>query len=146
VIPSAVLQRTSKPLAMILCVALALATLAVYWQTSGQGFIAYDDDQYVYQNSIVKAGITASGVAWAFTTFFYANWHPLTWLSHMLDCQLFGLDAGAHHLVNLAFHLASTLLLFSALVRMTRQPWRSSLVAGVSTWSPWPGSRSERTS
>jgi len=121
---------------IFLCLALALATLAVYWQTSGHGFIAYDDDQYVYENSIVKAGITASGVAWAFTTFFYANWHPLTWLSHMLDCQLFGLDAGAHHLVNLAFHLASTLLLFSALVRMTRQPWRSSLVAGVFALHP----------
>jgi protein O-mannosyl-transferase len=119
-----------------LCLALSLATLAVYWQTSEHDFVAYDDDQYVYANSIVKAGITASGVRWAFTTFFYANWHPLTWLSHMLDCQLFGVNAEAHHVINLGFHLASALLLFGVLLRMTRQPWRSSLVAGIFALHP----------
>jgi tetratricopeptide (TPR) repeat protein len=133
---AALLPRTSKRLVVVLCLALAVATLAVYWQTSGHGFIAYDDDQYVYENSTVKAGLTASGIAWAFTTFFYANWHPLTWLSHMLDCQLFGVDAGAHHIVNVAFHLANTLLLFIAFARMTRQPWRSALVAGIFALHP----------
>ena len=79
---------------------------------------------------MVQAGLTASGFDWAFTTFTAANWHPLTWLSHMLDCQLFGLDAGAHHLVNVAFHLANSVLLFLICARMTRRPWRSLVVAG----------------
>jgi protein O-mannosyl-transferase len=133
---TAPMPGTSARLVVVLCLTLALATLAVYWQTSGHAFIAYDDDQYVYENSTVKAGLTTSGIAWAFTTVFYANWHPLTWLSHMLDCQLFGLDAGAHHIVNVAFHLTNTLLLFIALALITRQPWRSTLVAGIFALHP----------
>ena len=107
------LKGASKLRVAAICLVLGLATLAVYFQTYQHEFIAYDDDQYVYQNPIVQAGLTASGLAWALGSFFYGNWHPLTWWSHMLDCQLFGLDAGAHHLVNLALHLAST----SALVQ-----------------------------
>jgi hypothetical protein len=90
----------------------------------------------VYENPVVKAGMTASGAAWAFMTFTYANWHPLTWLSLMLDRQLFGLDPGAFHLVNVAFHMAGTLLLFLAFARLTRQPWRSALVAGIFALHP----------
>jgi tetratricopeptide (TPR) repeat protein len=126
VVPSA-----PKLQSVAVCLLLTLATLAVYLQTGGHEFIAYDDDLYVYQHPIVRKGLTAAGVSWAFTTFFGGNWFPLTWLSHMLDCELFGLDAGKHHLVNVALHLTSTLVLFSALVRMTRQPGRSALVAGV---------------
>jgi Flp pilus assembly protein TadD len=110
---------------------LALATLAIYAQTAAHGYVAYDDDQYVYQNPWVKAGLTASNIAWAFTTFFYANWHPLTWISYMLDFSLFGGNPGLQHLVNVAFHLASAFLLFFALARMTRQPWRCALVAAI---------------
>jgi Tfp pilus assembly protein PilF len=110
---------------------LALAVLAIYSQTANFGYVAYDDDQYVYQNPWVKAGLTASNIGWAFTTFFYANWHPLTWLSYMLDFNLFGSNPGAQHLVNVAFHLASTLLLFLTLFRMTRQPWRCAVVAAI---------------
>ncbi|MGD0481537.1 MAG: tetratricopeptide repeat protein [Terracidiphilus sp.] len=110
---------------------LTLATLAIYAQTATHGYVAYDDDQYVYQNHWVKAGLTAANVAWAFTTFFYANWHPLTWISYMLDFSLFGENPGAQHLVNVALHLASALLLFLALARMTRQPWRCALVAAI---------------
>jgi tetratricopeptide (TPR) repeat protein len=110
---------------------LALATLAIYAQTAAHGYVAYDDDQYVYQNPWVKAGLTASNIAWAFTTFFYANWHPLTWISYMLDFSLFGGNPGLQHLVNVAFHLASALLLFLALDRMTHQPWRCALVAAI---------------
>src|SRR5437763_871941 len=68
-----------------ICLALACAVLVVYAQTFHYGFVAYDDDQYVYENPMVKAGLSASGIAWALTTFFYANWHPLTWISYMLD-------------------------------------------------------------
>jgi Tfp pilus assembly protein PilF len=122
---------SSRTLLILICLLLALATLAIYTQTASHGYVAYDDDQYVYQNPWVKAGLTASNIAWAFTTFFYANWHPLTWISYMLDFSLFGSNPGAEHLVNMALHLASTLLLFFALARMTRQPWRSAVVAAI---------------
>ena len=121
----------SKTLTIVICTLLALGVLGVYAQTANFGYVAYDDDQYVYQNPWVKAGLTVSNVGWAFTTFFYANWHPLTWISYMLDFNLFGSNPGAQHLVNVAFHLASTLLLFLALVRMTRQPWRCAVVAAI---------------
>jgi tetratricopeptide (TPR) repeat protein len=110
---------------------LALAILAIYSQTATYGYVAYDDDQYVYKNPWVQAGLTAYNVGWAFTTFFYSNWHPLTWISYMLDFSLFGSNPGAQHLVNVALHLASTLLLFFALTRMTRQPWRCAVVAAI---------------
>src|SRR5207253_3132720 len=83
-----------------------------------------------------KAGFSAAGVAWAFSTYFYANWHPLTWISYQVDTTLFGLNPGAFHLVNILFHTASTVLLFLALCRMTRRPWRSALVAGVFALHP----------
>src|SRR5580704_11824832 len=115
----------------IICALLTLAIVCIYAQTASHGYIAYDDDQYVYENHWVKAGLTAGNLVWAFTTFFYANWHPLTWISYMLDFSLFGPNPGAQHLVNVAFHLASTLLLFPALVRMTGQPWRCAVVAAI---------------
>jgi tetratricopeptide (TPR) repeat protein len=121
---------------VVICLLLALATVAIYAQTATHGYVAYDDDQYVYENHWVKAGLTASNIAWAFTTFFYANWHPLTWLSYMLDFSLSGSNPGAQHLVNVAFHLASTLLLFLVLARMTHQPWRAALVAALFTVHP----------
>jgi protein O-mannosyl-transferase len=121
----------SRTLTILICLLLVLATLAIYAQTVHYGYVAYDDDQYVYQNPWVKAGLTVSNLGWAFTTFFYANWHPLTWVSYMLDFNLFGSNPGAQHLVNVALHLASTLLLFFALARMTRQPWRCALVAAI---------------
>ena len=117
--------------ALLVCLLLATAVIAIYAQTASHGYVAYDDDQYVYENPWVKAGLTASNLAWAFTTFFYANWHPLTWISYMLDVSLFGLSPGPQHVVNVALHLASTLLLFLALGRATRQPWRCALVAAL---------------
>jgi hypothetical protein len=136
-------ERTDQParavrrrLLTVVCVLLALATVVVYSQTLRYGFVAYDDDQYVYENPRVQAGLTASGVAWAFSTFYYANWHPLTWISYLLDAQCFGMNPGAFHLVNLLLHAASTVLLFLALFRMTRHPWRSAVVAGVFALHP----------
>ena len=118
-------------LPIVICLLLAVVIMVIYAQTATHGYVAYDDDQYVYDNPWVKNGITASNIAWAFTTFFYANWHPLTWISYMLDFTLFGSNPGAQHIVNAAFHLGSALLLYLALYRMTRRPWRCALVAAI---------------
>jgi tetratricopeptide (TPR) repeat protein len=106
-------------------------TVAVYAPVSGFDFVRFDDPDYVTQNEQVRAGLTWHGVLWAFTTGHIANWHPLTWLSHMLDVQLFGVNAGAHHVVNLLFHVANTLLLFIALRRLTGAVGRSAVVAAL---------------
>jgi tetratricopeptide (TPR) repeat protein len=98
---------------------------------SGFPFVRFDDPSYVYENPDVSAGLTRAGVAWAFTTYHAANWHPLTWISHMLDVTLFGLDAGRHHLVNVLLHLCATLLLFRLLRKLTGAPWRSGIVAAL---------------
>jgi protein O-mannosyl-transferase len=124
-------RSTSKIMLLLMCIALCLSTFAIYAQVAGNGFVAYDDDQYVYENAHLKSGLTLTGVKWAFTTFYYANWHPLTWLSHMLDYQLFGLNAGGHHVVNLLLHLCSVILLFLVFVKMTRKPWRSFMIAAI---------------
>ena len=135
-VPAAAEPAVSNKLLILICALLALATVAIYAQTATHGYVAYDDDQYVYQNQWVKAGLTGANIAWAFTTFFYANWHPLTWLSYMLDFSLWGENPGAQHLENVAIHLASTLLLFLVLTRMTRRPWRAALVAAIFSVHP----------
>jgi hypothetical protein len=90
-----------------------------------------DDGDYVFENKTVAAGLTWHGLAWAFTTGHAGNWHPLTWLSHMLDCQLFGLRPGWHHFSNVAVHIAGTLFLFIALRKLTGATWRCAFVAGL---------------
>ena len=111
-------------------------TLAVYAQVMGHQFIILDDKRYILENPIVKQGLTLSGIAWAFTTFHAANWHPLTWLSHMLDCQMFGLNAGGHLLVNVLIHSSNTLLLFLFLRRVTGARWQSAIVAALFALHP----------
>jgi tetratricopeptide (TPR) repeat protein len=111
--------------------ALTLATLAVFWQVHDFEFTSYDDDEYVNKNTHILSGLTVENILWVFTSEHGGNWHPLTGLSHMLDCQLFGLDAGWHHLVNLLFHIANTLLLFTVLRRMTGAFWQSAFVAAL---------------
>ena len=93
---------------------LVAITWAVFGQTFRHQFINYDDPLYVLDNAHVRAGLTWRGIAWAFTHVHSQNWHPLTSISHMLDCQLFGVNPGAHHLVNVFFHSAAALLLFQA--------------------------------
>ena len=115
---------------------LIFTTLVVFHQLPSHDFINLDDNLYVYENTRVQAGLTQEGVAWAFTTFEAYNWHPLTWLSHMLDFQLFGLRPGLHHLTNLLFHLANTALLFFVLRRMTGALWRSGFVAALFALHP----------
>jgi protein O-mannosyl-transferase len=128
--PSSAWSAFSGP-ARWVCLALIAANLIVYASVWHHGFVNYDDDDYVTANPVVLRGLTWDGVAWAFTTEHAVNWHPLTWLSHMLDVQLYGADAGAHHLTNLLFHIANTLLLFGLLHRMTGAVGRSAFVAGL---------------
>ncbi|HEX4782977.1 MAG TPA: tetratricopeptide repeat protein [Candidatus Sulfotelmatobacter sp.] len=108
---------------------LALATLFLYSPVRHHDFLAFDDAPYVTGNVHVNSGLTAKNAEWAFTAFYEANWHPLTWLSHMADCQLFGLQPGPPHLINVALHAANVVLLFWLLLRATGAMWRSFLVA-----------------
>jgi tetratricopeptide (TPR) repeat protein len=110
---------------------LSLLILLVFRQVGGHSFISFDDGSYVYENPHVLGGLSQEGIGWAFTTFDAANWHPLTWISHMTDVQLFGLDAGWHHRVNVLFHLANTTLLFLVLWRLTGGLWQSAFVGAL---------------
>src|ERR1039457_627525 len=129
-------KLTKNQLAVLICLALALVTTALYWPMTHHNFINFDDDDYITNNSHVKAGLTWAGVIWAFQSGTAANWHPLTWLSHMLDCQLYGLNPGGHHSTNLLFHVANTLLLFLLLRQLTGALWRSAFVAALFAWHP----------
>lgn len=107
-----------------------LATTAgLYWHVLFNDFINYDDTAYVTNNPYIRSGLTLKGIVWAFSTTYICNWHPLTWVSHMLDIQLFGLNPVGHHLVNVLFHLANTFLLFTFLRITTGAIWRSYCVA-----------------
>jgi len=116
--------------------ALILSTLLVFWQVRNFDFVNYDDDRYVYENPHVLNGLTHDGTIWAFTTGCMANWHPSTWLSLMLDCQLFGTNPGWMHLINLLLHLVNTLLLFAVLKKMTGSLWPSAFVAAAFALHP----------
>ncbi|MDB6112614.1 MAG: Tetratricopeptide 2 repeat protein [Pedosphaera sp.] len=126
----------NKRLLLLICLGLVLGTLLPYGQVLRHEFTNYDDPDYVVWNKQVQGGVTLRAVAWAFTTRYASNWHPLTWISHMVDCQLWGLRPGGHHLTNLLLHLANTLLLFAVLRRMTGATWRSALVAALFAWHP----------
>jgi hypothetical protein len=123
-------------LPLICCVVLAGATLAVFWPVLHYPFINLDDPEYVTQNPHLLGGLSWTSISWAFTTGYAANWHPLTWLSHMLDVQLFGENSGLHHLTSLLFHVTNTILLFLVLHRMTGTLWRSACVAGIFALHP----------
>jgi len=114
---------------ILVCLLLVILTLSVYLQVKNHEFINFDDNEYVTDNRHVRAGFTLKGITWAFTAIHSSNWHPLTWLSHMLDCQIFGMNPGWHHLTNLFFHILSTLLLFIVFKKMTGNLWQSGLVA-----------------
>lgn len=125
-------ERTRSAIAdFVICGALIVLVALVFAQASLFPFINYDDDQYVYDNPVVAGGLSPSSVAWAFTTFHFASWHPLTWLSHLTDVTLFGMTPGFHHLVNVLFHLANSLLLYFALFRLTAARWPSVCVAAL---------------
>jgi len=116
---------------LIICLFLVAVTLMVYLQSTNHDFVSYDDVSYVTENPNIKAGITLEGILWAFTSGHAANWHPLTWISHMLDCELYGLNPTGHHWTNIQIHVANTILLFLVLSWMTGALWQSSLVAAL---------------
>ncbi len=108
---------------------LSLLTIIVFWRSLSNGFVNYDDDVYVYENPHIQQGMTCNDIRWAFTSFYEANWHPLTWLSHMLDYRVFGLDPRGHHFINLLLHLLNVLLLFRLFEGMTGELCKSAIVA-----------------
>jgi len=130
------MARNERTLFALICVVLALGTAALYWPITSHPFIIFDDMQYIASNPHVTSGLSKTNLVWAFTTNEQANWHPLTWLSHQLDCTLFGLNAGGHHLIDLLYHVANTLLVFFFFRNATGFNWRSAFVAAFFAWHP----------
>src|ERR1700686_3455661 len=121
---------------LLLCLLLIAVVVAFYSPVTHNGFLNYDDDQYITNNPHVRAGLTWETVKWAFTTYDQANWHPVTWLSHALDCQLFGLNPAGHHYVNVLLHAVNAVLLFLLLQSATGFRWRSLMVAALFALHP----------
>lgn len=115
----------------LICLILTLLTLAVYLQVKNFDFVNYDDNTYVYENSNIHNGLSVESVKWAFTTGYANFWHPLTWLSHILDWQLYGSNPAGHHLTNLLFHILNTLLLFIVFKKLTNEIWQSVFAAAL---------------
>jgi tetratricopeptide (TPR) repeat protein len=127
---------TFERLDFLILLGLAVVTFGIYAQVIGHRFITLDDPLYITENSMVNHGVTLDGLAWAFTTFHVAYWHPLTWIAHMIDSDLFGMFAGGHLLVNALIHVANTLLVFWFLLGTTRARWSSALVAALFALHP----------
>lgn len=111
------------------CLVLAVVTGFAFWGVRANDFLAYDDDFYVLENRQVQQGVTTQSIAWAFTTFYVANWHPLTWISHMVDWSLYGKNPGGHHITNVLLHTANAVLLLLLLLYLTGSLWRAAMVA-----------------
>jgi len=121
---------------VLICLILAGVTLALYWPLTTHDFVSYDDGIYIVENPHINTGLSGQNIAWAFQTGYAGNWHPLTWISHMLDVQWFGARPGWHHFVNVLFHSANTVLLFLLLNCMTGATWRGAFVAALFGWHP----------
>jgi len=124
-------EAVSKRTRILLISLLAVMVAGIYLQTARYGFINYDDPLYVTENNQVSAGLTEKGIVWAFTTFQAANWHPITWLSHMVDVQLFGMNPAGHHLTSVLFHVVNTLLLFFLFQSSSRSFWKSFVLTSL---------------
>lgn len=129
-------RMNDKKYFWLICSLLAVVTIGVFARVVHHDFICYDDPDYVTQNSIVQDGLTWDGIVWAFKSKVAANWHPLTWISHMIDCEIYGKNPAGHHLTNLLFHVANTLLLFSVFTAATGAMWRSAMVAALFALHP----------
>jgi len=129
-------EKMTRNVHVLICLFLVFATLTVYRQILYYEFIDLDDYEYVAENQTVQNGLTLKNIAWSFTTTLTGNWHPLTWMSHMLDCQIFGVNPGWHHFTNLIFHTANGLMLFFLLRKMTGNLWQSGFVAAVFALHP----------
>ena len=118
---------------VLICLFLVITTLAVYWKVTNHEFLNYDDNFYITENYHVQSGLNISGLIWSLTsgTMVSNYWHPLTWLSHMLDFQLYGMNAGGHHMTSLLFHITNTVLLFFILRKMTGDTWQSGFASAL---------------
>ena len=123
-------MKHTNRLNILLIIGLLMATIISFEGVRHNGFV-FDDTMYITNNPHVQGGLTRESVIWAFSTPRSGSWHPLTWLSHLLDCTLFGLDPSGHHVVNLVFHVLNSALLFLVLLRMTGALWPSVFVAAV---------------
>jgi hypothetical protein len=132
-LPVAVRPRSAV---WLLAALLMPVTLALYWPATRCDFVNYDDHEYVLENAHVTSGLTWENARWALRSGYAANWHPVTWLSHMLDCQLFGRKPGGHHLTSVLLHTLNTVLVFLLLRSLTGVRWRSVLVAALFGWHP----------
>jgi protein O-mannosyl-transferase len=126
----------SSPPVWLMAVLLVLVTIALYWPATSHDFVNYDDDMYVKDNTHVTSGLTLGNARWAFRSDYAGNWHPVTWLSHMLDCQIFGLNPWGHHLTGALLHALNAGLVFMWLRLMTSATWRSLLVAALFALHP----------
>ena len=134
--PAKSLFTSLKHRTLICSLLLAISTAAVYYPVRHYSFLNYDDEIYVTNNVHVKYGLDWDGVKWAFTTYAASNWHPLTWLSHALDCQLFGINSARHHDTSVLLHVLNVLLLFWILQRATGFTGRSLMVAALFALHP----------
>jgi hypothetical protein len=123
--------RDSRTSIAVICILLVATTWLVFGQTVRYDFVNYDDSTYVYENPMIASGLTAHGIIRAFSGTHSGNWHPLTTISQMLDCQLWGLRAGGHHFINIVLHTIAVVLLFLAFQHMTGSIWQSAFVATV---------------
>src|SRR5882672_8256986 len=115
-------------IAVCLCFLIAALTVICYWPVRSHQFVSFDDQHYLFDSGYVAKGLTLSGATWALQTGYFSNWHPLTWLSYMLDAQIYGMSPGGFHFTNLIFHVANSVLLFLLLKSMTQRLWPSALV------------------
>jgi len=129
-------KALNKYYTLCICLVLIFATVEFYWQVSGHEFVSLDDRAYISENEHVTSGLTIDGIKWAFTTTTMGNWHPLTWLSLILDCHLFDSTAKACHTTNLILHIANTVLLFLVLKRTTGSVWASAFVSAFFALHP----------
>lgn len=121
---------------VIVILVLAVLTFAAYWRILGNGFIKYDDDDYVYANTHIQQGITPQSLKWAFNVGYACNWHPITWMSHMVDYSVFGAKPMGHHLISLLLHILNAVLLLLVLRRLTGSLWKSAFVAALFALHP----------
>jgi tetratricopeptide (TPR) repeat protein len=128
--------NSSKNLSFLICLALTLAILAVFYQVRSFKFISFDDPDYITKNQNIQTGFTLKAIKWALTAGYACNWHPLTWISHMWDWQSYGSNPAGHHLTNLVLHIANTLLLFTVLRLMTDALWPSAFVSALFALHP----------
>jgi tetratricopeptide (TPR) repeat protein len=125
-----------KRIDILICFFLILITICIYSQVKDHSFIEYDDDRYVTENINVQKGLTKNSIIWAFKSTIVSNWHPFTWLSHMLDAKIYGLKSGGHHVSNVLFHILNSILLFIVFRRMTGNVWQSGFVAALFALHP----------